>query len=168
MKNAVEEESTHRVILELDVELYDELEAYCTDQGITIEECIVDWIESGLPDDPDTSNGDEDAREKQQRQAERDSNPSKSTSENDPDNFPERRKLTRHETPAEAHARRLENKAHHESLVCAGRFQDAADFAKVAIGCDKIEAQGNQPSVEQQRKSLVDSIVRHGSQLLRP
>ncbi len=168
-RNAGEEETTQRVILELDVELFRELEAYCTDRGTTIEEEIIAWIESGLPEEQGTSNDDAD-RKKQQRQAERDSNPSKSTSENDPDNGDSRRKERPPLPPTAARltpltpVERMEITAQIQNLYFAGRHNEARDLQKIMNQRERYE---EKPSVEQQRQSLVDSIVRHGSALLK-
>lgn len=70
-------------------------------------------------------------------------------------------------TPAEAHATAMEIQGRIQSLICAGRFAEAHDLEKVYNACTKIEAKANQPSVEQQRQSLVHSIIKHGSELLR-
>jgi hypothetical protein len=165
-KNAAEEESTKRVILELDIELYNELEAYCIDRGITIEECIVDWIENGLPDEPDASTGDADRKKEQQKQTSDGRDPGR-LSEHDEDNFSstknrEKTKALVPRTPAE----RMEITAQIQNLFCAGRDGEARALMKIASAYDRHEQKANEPGVEQQRKSLVDSIVRSGNRLL--
>jgi hypothetical protein len=86
-RNAGEEETTQRVILELDIELFRELEAYCTDRGTTIEEEIIAWIEAGLPDEQNTSNDDADRKKLEQKKQADDGRDPGRLSEHDEDNF---------------------------------------------------------------------------------
>ena len=168
-KNAAEEASTHRVILELDVELYDELERYCTDRGESIEECIVNWIEAGLPDDQDASKDDADRKKEQKKQAD-DGRDSGRLSEHDEDNQRVRPVVQApvKDTATQAHERFLEVQGRINACLARGDFAGAKLIEQNEIGYHKVEAKLFPESKETARQQLTAAIIKAGNSLVRP
>jgi hypothetical protein len=160
-RNAGEEETTQRVILELDVELFRELEAYCTDRGTTIEEEIIAWVEAGLPDDPDTSNGDA-GREKleQKKQADDGSQPAK-TGESDDDNFSSTKRRAAQLTPMTI-LERAQLNDQQQFLITAGRISEAGQIRKLMDAHDAAVQTQNAPALTEARAKLVAAITAAG------
>jgi hypothetical protein len=149
-----------RIILEVDSDLFDEIQTEADRLGCAIDELLISYIEAALPDDEPAKQDDPDAGKKVERQRSKDGKGAGSTENDDPSNGGNAQL-----TPAEAHAEALALKGQIEGLTYAGRFAEARDLEKVATACAKIEAKQNQPSAEELRKRLVDSIVSTANQL---
>jgi hypothetical protein len=88
-----------------------------------------------------------------------DAEPAKRTDGDDPDNFPERRKLTRErEEEAMEIAGRIQN------LEAAGWFSEANDLAKIYRA--KLKYGQPKQSVAESRHQLTNAIARAGNRLL--
>ena len=80
MNNAADE--MKRIVLDVDTDLFDKLEAFAQSRGESIEEIIISAIEAALPDDAPDSD-DSYAREKQTKKQSSDAKPAKSVSGGD-------------------------------------------------------------------------------------
>jgi hypothetical protein len=89
------------------------------------------------------------------------------TSGDDPDNLDGRRKADRTQAAAKlrplTREERMEIDGQIQSLAFSGRGDAALDLQKVSAVYNREEAKQNAPSIEEQNKSFVDSIVRNGT-----
>ena len=144
--------------------MFRELESFCTDQGVTIQECIVAWIESGLPDDQDTSTDDAD-REKQQKKQTSDGKPASEEGAADPDNGQDGRRKERAAaqlTPMTV-LERMELNGKQQALVAQGRITEASQIRKLMDAHDAAVRTQNAPALTEARSRLVEVMTAAGT-----
>jgi hypothetical protein len=160
---------TKRIVLDVPIELHDRIENYASDQGEAISEVILRLVEAGLPRGTDRNDDADGSREEAQRRLERDGKPASTTIGSDPDNFDSRRQADRTQAAAKlrplTREERMEIDGQIQSLAFSGRGDAALDLQKVSAAYVRQERKQNAPSIEEQNKSFVDSIVKHGQEI---
>src|SRR5712664_1637298 len=167
---AVEENGTRRLILEIDSELYDEIEAHCNSLGVTNTEWIITLCEDNLPEDPDTSGDDEDLKKRTKKLSEDGKQPAKIGAD-DPDNATSKAKPRPPLPPTPAAAQltpmtileRAQLNGQQQFLITAGRITEAAQIRKLMGAHDAAVRTQNAPALTEARSRLVEVMAATGT-----